>query len=1062
MSSFFDLVASLQTSIDALDKVLAGGDTELVLIDGVNKDTISKAIKDNFSALKAMMQGRLAFSTVALMDADTGQGADTLAEVWNDSPTNNGLYGWSGTAWVKSTIAGPSNSLSKTNQNDAVSGYAVWQRLISDVLSVAPKNMVDKTEIRGGYYYSPSGNKISASPTYRITGFIPVVEGVTYIQSGGDGTGAVGYFTAEDDNSAVSQAAGNPFTVPIGQSIKFVAINITGNTDPSFDDSFQLEQGLVPTVYVSNSRQVPIGLIENHLDIVTKSYMSTVLTEKITTNLFNRQAVQYSKRWTPGGNAIISADSTKLVATEAIPVTEGNNYVISGENGVFASTLVDAKIGFLAAATDLSGITDLSDFVSTILENGDRTFQVPIGYNANFVILNLVVTDTLPYADIKGNIQLTQGTQSPEYQEYADKLIVKTAALPLPHNFSDGEFIFDVVSHNAIDLARIDYVNRYSTGAKNFQLDNLGLACSGAIPVKEGNWYTFSGDGLYPQGGYLSGVDKISANVVDNISFITPVDGVGLSFQVPTGLSITHVVLSLTKQGSVAASNTLAGTVQLELGEMVTTYQAYSLMPKIKQALIPAAAETSGRVSFDSEAWYKYIDSNDGSHLSDKLPIFRKHWLKRDKDLTVINTGTSLTARSTEHCSTQATAKNRPPLMHSYNFASLCWDKLAWDLQQYSRYDSGDFAESVGTFITSSNMPEWDDGPYRHGLTRYSDDAGASIDFTVPINAWQFNFIYRTDSLGTGSTTVSIAEGNGQVEVLNDSDVWVEANGFIFSMLEAAPVERLISVPKASDNSYVNRTIQSKSNTTYQKRLKMRCKSGVIDSRTASKAVTITNTATGRFMYWGVEWSPREFMITYINAARGSHNSQAEGTRGLPRYADNEIWGFKPDLMLFELPIHNDGASGAGVYTTSEYWGRLTNHFVFDQAYELSMKTRADFFGLSPEIAMFTSSISWNFNGIEDDGTLKYSEQGDGVIMTALDKYAAAHNWVLENHPEAVSINAAARWVEAGNAIFGNLKLATLASGRTGKTFTNEGSHWNNTGSQIIARAVLPVINFMS
>jgi hypothetical protein len=105
MASFFDLVAQLQASIDALDKILAGGDTETVLVDGVNKSTISKAIKDNFSALQAMVQGSLAFTTKALMDADTGQAVDTIAQVWNDSTkSNNGLYGWNGTIWDKSPL----------------------------------------------------------------------------------------------------------------------------------------------------------------------------------------------------------------------------------------------------------------------------------------------------------------------------------------------------------------------------------------------------------------------------------------------------------------------------------------------------------------------------------------------------------------------------------------------------------------------------------------------------------------------------------------------------------------------------------------------------------------------------------------------------------------------------------------------------------------------------------------------------------------------------------------------------------------------------------------------
>jgi hypothetical protein len=103
MASFFDLVASLQSSIDDLDQVLSGDENETVLINGVNKDTISKAIQAKFTATQAMVNGRLAFETKALMNADTGQTSNTIAEVWNDStPDNNGLYGFNGSNWLKS------------------------------------------------------------------------------------------------------------------------------------------------------------------------------------------------------------------------------------------------------------------------------------------------------------------------------------------------------------------------------------------------------------------------------------------------------------------------------------------------------------------------------------------------------------------------------------------------------------------------------------------------------------------------------------------------------------------------------------------------------------------------------------------------------------------------------------------------------------------------------------------------------------------------------------------------------------------------------------------------
>lgn len=1058
MSNFFSLVTELETLLGQLNTILAGADDETVEVNGVSKDSISKAIKDNFAFIQAMVQGRLTYETKAALDTAGAPPNGELAEVWNDSVAiNNGLYGWGGSAWVKSEFNSASITFDKQDNSNAVTSNAIWRFVQDELLKVESKNLVNKAEIRAGLYYSPASNRINVDQQYRISGFVPVEEGKTYVHSGGN-PDAGGYFTAPDDDSAVTQIQSNPFTVPIGQGIKFVAINITSDGDASFDDTFQIEEGSTVSEYSEYSRQIPLSILENSNKLVKFDFLEKFI-KSLSLNLFDRNAIQWSKRFSPGGNKLQPLDTTKLVATGFIPVEEGKTYAIGGQS-YDSKYLIDSKVGFFVSSSSTTAINDLSDFKLTETDDQNYVFTVPIGFNAKFVIINLIATGDFPYSEIKGNIQINEGRKPLNYTEYKEINTLKAESLPPIRSFSDGQFIFEVGSHNLINPTLIDYQYRYSTGEKTFKIDALGIACTAAIPVKEGEWYVASGDAIYGQGGYLSGEERVTSNIIENITFVTPVTEIGRAFQVPLGMGITHVVLNLHKENNQVESKSLNGQAQLEKGEVPTNYEEYSQKTTIKEEYLPLQNKAKSSQSIDSEAWFKFIEADAGSYLSDKLPVFKKHWLKRDKDLVVVNTGTSLTARSVEHCTNHFEAKLRPPLMHSNNFASHFWDKIRWDLQEYRRYDSGFFVEN-GEFSLSTNLPEWDDGPYRHGLTKYSADLDASISFDVPIDAWQFNFIYRTDTTGTETAIVSIAEGDGKMEVLNGNEEWVEANGFVFSMREEEPLLRNVSVPKASDNTHVNRNIASKGNTTYQKRLKMRCKSDTFDSRSEVKNVTITNSgAGGRFLYWGVEWSPRQYMITYINAARGSHNTQAETILGLPRYADNEVWGFKPDLMFFELPIHNDGAAGSNSYSTADYWGRLTNHYVFDANYELSMKQRAAYFGLGPELAMFTSSISWGFGGIADDGSLKYSEQGDGTILTALDKFTLAHQWVLENYPEAVSINAAARWVEAGIAIHGDLKKATVASGKSGNTFTNEGGHWNDTGSRIIAKAVLPIINF--
>ena len=73
----------------------------------------------------------------------------------------------------------------------------------------------------------------------------------------------------------------------------------------------------------------------------------------------------------------------------------------------------------------------------------------------------------------------------------------------------------------------------------------------------------------------------------------------------------------------------------------------------------------------------------------------------------------------------------------------------------------------------------------KNGLTKTTTSTNASVTALIPVDAWQFNFIYRTD-IECGDCTIGITQGNGKVEVFNGIS-WVEANGHVFSMLESEP-----------------------------------------------------------------------------------------------------------------------------------------------------------------------------------------------------------------------------------------------------------------------------------
>jgi hypothetical protein len=484
----------------------------------------------------------------------------------------------------------------------------------------------------------------------------------------------------------------------------------------------------------------------------------------------------------------------------------------------------------------------------------------------------------------------------------------------------------------------------------------------------------------------------------------------------------------------------------------------------IRKELLP---KSSGTISEQNElSKYTSFGNLRYEGASDKFPKFRKHWIMKDKDLVVVNTGTSLTARSGEHCTIKEDAPYRPPLMHSNNFASHIWDALAWEGQEYRRYDAksekdGSVAmfTEAGTFQTQSNVTEWDDGSYRQGFTRFSNNGG-SVSYIVPSDAKRCNFIYRTDSVGSELCVVSVAEGNGVMQVMNDEGVWVEANGYQFSMRESAPsiIGPITFIDPATKEEKTYSSIQTKGNTTYQKRLNMRAV-----SVGSTKNVTISS-ESGRFMYWGVEWSERPYMITYINAARGSFNSEISlNTTRLIRHQDNEIWGFKPDLIFSEDPIHNSGAGGKLSNTMlSDSYAILTdNFFMADNG--VSMKSRCEALGLEvPEMVLFNSTLAWNFGAFDDKGKLYIVTMKDGVAMTTLDAQMSCYQYMTDKYPNITYLNAVKNWVNAAIACYGNLHDATVGSGKDGLTFTNEGSHWNDTGSKVMARFILPVLDFIN
>lgn len=103
------LLTGLPTLIEKLEQIGFGDAASSVTHNGQTRPTLARAIKDEFGALQAMVQGRKSFATKADLIAAGAPAADAnghfpLAEVWKDSDENNGIYGWNNGEWVRSTF----------------------------------------------------------------------------------------------------------------------------------------------------------------------------------------------------------------------------------------------------------------------------------------------------------------------------------------------------------------------------------------------------------------------------------------------------------------------------------------------------------------------------------------------------------------------------------------------------------------------------------------------------------------------------------------------------------------------------------------------------------------------------------------------------------------------------------------------------------------------------------------------------------------------------------------------------------------------------------------------
>jgi len=608
--------------------------------------------------------------------------------------------------------------------------------------------------------------------------------------------------------------------------------------------------------------------------------------------------------------------------------------------------------------------------------------------------------------------------------------------------YPSGIFMASNVSHHRKNKREKTFVDHYATAGSNGIIGTSPLHFSGNLILSLDDIYAFdfiiNQASVYPVVFYdasFAVIPDASIYPIGNNSIVVPYNAVFAYLNFYTSQFIDQ-------DNFYIVYRSVDEDLQNEIDDIQESIDS-SQLGKIKDLIPP--------VSY-------------GNALKEKCPTFFSKFAEKTSDVVVCLTGTSLT-EGHPYASMRDDASERPPLLFANDLASHLFDKLIkyWDGQKYYMYDHEDISYSSSTWTVTRDLKDngisvWDDsGDARHGYTKTTRDEGAYVSFDVPEDAWQFNFIYRTDSLGS-TCSVAISSGNQKMEVYDGSQ-WVEANGYQFSMLEPA-------------------TTDTKGNTIYQKRLKMRCRNkteGGIDSIGTAKTITISKISsdTGTFNVVGFEYSPREYMFTLINAARGSHEWGNPGIRNLENFQDSDIWCYDPDLILCEVTVINwSGSTEWGMTADPYYFANMARQAFFDSSRENSLYVKSNQY-TDCDILFYGDTLSsyydaaWNDDhspkfGLVTTVDSRYSSPGAswlGQYKTVFDNYWITDKYMLEQ-TDYIFIPVTATFKEIAEKLYGNYWSAFRPSGPDGDTLTNDYTHLNDNGVFIWASLITPLFNW--
>ena len=428
-----------------------------------------------------------------------------------------------------------------------------------------------------------------------------------------------------------------------------------------------------------------------------------------------------------------------------------------------------------------------------------------------------------------------------------------------------------------------------------------------------------------------------------------------------------------------------------------------------------------------------------------KIIPFAEKYTQKSGDVEIMLLGDSHTARTYNNTAySSSIQKQRPPSLISENIASQLWDKIKWTNQYYIRFDSSGIFTETGTTWTSYTAEDhaknlWDDDADRSAQTREgigTDELTLEFSFFADYN--RMNLIYRTSTEGSDTINVTVSGGNGKIQYWTGT-TWSELNGLMFSMLYSG-----------SGDGY--------GNTEYGRRLKMRKVNSFTDQAydiTLTKPATV---ASESIMYWGIEYSQRNYMLILRNASRAGHDLDDLG-----EYILTETENFETDLILFQIPYLNMQASDGSGLTPATMWtdGDFgLSAFLLDSTnslYNISNKWQ-DF-----QVLAFTTherQAWYDTDGEEIGQTRKLGGYPYFFSSDFFDQFQ--YRFMQLDSVGFINVNKP--FNKAGIALFGNMYDALTYSGAASTASfaeDNPGVHPNDYGCKAIVNFLSPAFDFI-